>query len=152
MKKTVLGLALLTSVLAFSAHAENIGTVTQALGEQCAVITNLTEFTDPGASGGGCGSSSDRAYWEGNVKMSVTASLEGGKEYDVVIKVINDNDEVSEAYAERNIYFSRDQIYHADGLIYNLPRRGRFQVNLNVINANTGVTICSAQSLITSVK
>lgn len=154
MKKTVMALAILGAVSGINARAEKVGTVTQALYEQCAVITNLREVSDPGGtSSGGCGSgSSTNPYWEAHVEMSVTAALESGKTYDVVIKVINQNDEVEEAFAERHIYTSYDKIYHADGLIHNLPARGNYQVNLSVVNATTGVTVCTAQSPIRTAK
>lgn len=121
------------------AQASDVETVKQALGEQCSVIANYVETTD-----GGCG---DASY--GNIKMTVTAGLEGGKTYDIYIDVINMNDEVTEAYSDLGVYYSRDENYIAEGVTYAPGFSGDHQINLEVVNASNGTTVCADQAYVT---
>lgn len=129
-----------------NASDKNIGTVSSALYEQCAVITNLVESID--AAGGSCDNTP--GLYHGDIKIDLTASMERGKLYDVEVEVINEFDLQEIAFAERGISFFNDDIYRASGIFYSLPSRGRYQVNLKVVNARTGSTVCAAQSPVTS--
>lgn len=140
MQRSVLFAAFL-AVSAVSAQAETIGTVQQALGEQCSIITNYIEGSD-----GGCGGDASA----GSVKVSVLAGLEGNKSYNILIDAIDSADVTHPVYTANGVVFSRDDNYSLNGHIYTLPGFGRYQFNLHVINAATGTQVCGAQSLVTA--
>jgi hypothetical protein len=131
------------AVLAFGilgtsfAQANEYQTIAQALGEQCSVITQYTESND------GCGDPTI-----GDLKIQVSASLEGRKEYNILVEVINSRDEVTEAFSDEGIYFSRDDIYTAQGILYKPAILGNHGVNVYVINPRTGATVCANSAFV----
>ncbi len=151
MKHVAFALLIAGSITGTVRAGETVGQIKQAIGEQCAIVTQYIEAKD--TEGGGCGGSDPAGQRHGDIQVSGIFTLESKKYYDIKSTLTNSDDVVvDEIYDVKDAVTNADGIYQLDAFKWELPGSGRFQANLEIRNADTGVVVCSDQSYITAAK
>jgi len=115
--------------------------ITQAIGEQCSVIA--TYVAPPQ---GGCG---ENPADFGDVQISGIMSVTAGKSYYAKFTLIDSTDQVVSFYTTDVFFADRTENWTIPDNYMSLHNRTTHAARMEVINANTNVSVCTSQSLVT---